>query len=85
MRNAANKSYLKLGMLALGTTGLAAAAVLGILGAGSMPHQAAALPVYAQQTNLPCSQCHVNPNGGKDLTDFGKKFQANGDKLPNQQ
>jgi hypothetical protein len=73
-----------LGMLAVGTTGLAVAAILGIVASGSVPRPAAALPIYAQQTNLPCSQCHVNPAGGKDLTltDFGKEFQANGDKLP---
>ena len=82
MRNSKHESPFKLSMLTIGTMGLAAAALLGSIGTGSVPRQAAALPVYAQQTNLPCSQCHVNPAGGKDLTDFGKKFQANGDKLP---
>ena len=84
MQKSKNQSHLTLGMLAVGTTGLAVAAILGIVASGSVPRPAAALPIYAQQTNLPCSQCHVNPQGGKDLTDFGKKFQANGDKLPGQ-
>ena len=84
MRNSGNEGHSKPSVLAVGTIGLAAAALLGIMAAGSIPRQAKALPAYAQQTNLPCSQCHVNPAGGKDLTDFGKKFQANGNKLPPQ-
>ena len=84
MRNSGNEGHSKLSVLAVGTMGLAAAALLGIVAAGSVHRPAAALPAYAQQTNLPCSQCHVNPAGGKDLTDFGKKFQANGNKLPPQ-
>ena len=84
MRNSENEGHSKLSVLAVGTIGLAAAALLGIMAAGSVHRPAVALPVYAQQTNLPCSQCHVNAAGGKDLTDFGKKFQANGDKLPGQ-
>ena len=82
MRSSDNESRLRLRTLAVATVGLAAAAALGIIAIGSVTQRAAALPVYAQQTNLPCSQCHVNPAGGKDLTDFGKKFQANGHKLP---
>ena len=84
MRDSGNEGHPKLSLLAVGTMGLASAVLLGIVAAGSMPRQAKALPAYAQQTKLPCSQCHVNPAGGKDLTDFGKKFQANGDKLPPQ-
>jgi len=82
MRNSENKGHSKLSILAIGTMGLAAAALLGIMAAGSVPRQAAALPVYSQQTNLPCAQCHVNPAGGTELTELGKKFQANGHKLP---
>ena len=82
MRSSDNESRLRLRTLAVATVGLAAAAALGIIAIGSVTPPAAALPVYAQQTNLPCSQCHVNPAGGTDLTDFGKKFQANGHKLP---
>jgi len=85
MRNSENGRHFGLSMLAVGTMGLVAAALLGIIASGSMPRQAAALPAYSEQTKLPCVQCHVKPAGGKDLTDFGKKFQANGNKLPGQQ
>jgi len=46
------------------------------------PREAAATPAYAQQTSLPCGQCHENPAGGGKLKPFGEKFQANGHKLP---
>ena len=82
MRNLENKGHAKLSVLAVGTMGLATAALLGIMAAGSVHRPAEALPAYAEQTKLPCAQCHVNPAGGTDLTDFGKKFQANGHKLP---
>jgi hypothetical protein len=84
MRNAKNEDNSKLSVLAVGTMGLAGAALLGIITAGSVHRSAEALPAYSEQTKLPCGQCHTNPAGGKDLTDFGKKFQANGHKLPNQ-
>jgi hypothetical protein len=29
----------------------------------------------------PCSRCHTSPTGGKDLTDFGKEFKANGNQM----
>ena len=47
-----------------------------------LPRKAAATPVFAQQTGLPCGQCHENPAGGGKLKEFGQKFQANGNKLP---
>jgi cytochrome c553 len=47
-----------------------------------LPRNAAATPVFAQQTGLPCGQCHENPAGGGKLKEFGQKFQANGNKLP---
>jgi hypothetical protein len=47
-----------------------------------LPQNAAATPVFAQQTGLPCGQCHENPAGGGKLKEFGQKFQANGNKLP---
>jgi hypothetical protein len=84
MRDSGNEGHSKLSVLAVGTMGVASAVLLGIVAAGSVHRPAVALPAYAQQTKLPCSQCHINPAGGKDLTDFGKKFQANGDKLPPQ-
>ena len=82
MRNSRNEPPLKLRIVAIGTIGVAAGTVLGIMAAGGIPRQAAALPVYSEQTKLACQQCHVNPAGGTELTELGKKFQANGHKLP---
>jgi len=48
------------------------------------PSPARATPVFAGQTGLPCTRCHTAPTGGKALTDFGKEFQANGNKLKKQ-
>jgi hypothetical protein len=47
-----------------------------------LPRNSAATPVFAQQTGLPCGQCHESPAGGGKLKEFGQKFQANGNKLP---
>ncbi len=41
-----------------------------------------ALPIYAQETRLPCGRCHVNPRGSGPRTAFGRAFAANGDRLP---
>jgi hypothetical protein len=43
---------------------------------------AVATPKFGAATGQPCAACHVRPDGGTELTDFGKKFQANGNKLP---
>ena len=43
---------------------------------------ATATPKFGAATGQPCAACHVRPDGGTELTDFGKKFQANGNKLP---
>ena len=43
---------------------------------------AIATPKFGAATGQPCAACHVRPDGGTELTDFGKKFQANGNKLP---
>jgi hypothetical protein len=43
---------------------------------------AAATPQFGAATGQPCAACHVRPDGGPELTDYGKKFQANGDKPP---
>ena len=40
---------------------------------------------YAKETGKKCTQCHTKiPKKGEDpnLTDFGKEFHKNGDKLP---
>jgi hypothetical protein len=63
---------------------------IGIVGtaivAGSLitARPAKSTPVFAGQTGLPCARCHTAPAGGKDLTDFGKDFKANGNKLKKQ-
>ena len=46
-----------------------------------IPSSARATPVFAGQTGQPCSRCHTSPTGGKDLTDFGKEFKANGNQI----
>ena len=44
---------------------------------------AQATPAFTAQTKLPCTQCHSKPGGGaNDLTDLGKKFHDNGNKMP---
>jgi hypothetical protein len=43
---------------------------------------AAATTKFAQETGQPCAACHVRPDGGTELTPFGKAFEANGYKLP---
>jgi hypothetical protein len=67
--------------LAAGAAGLAVAALIAATTLAVAPQRAEALPAYAQQTGLPCGQCHVNPAGSGPLKAFGKKFQANGHKL----
>lgn len=52
--------------------------LMAVLGSRS----ALALPAYAQQTGLPCGQCHVNPRGGGPRTAFGRAFARNGHRLP---
>jgi len=62
----------------------AVAAALLIAGAACLLtfRPAAATTTYAAATGQPCAACHVQPDGGPDLTAFGKAFQANGNKLP---
>lgn len=43
---------------------------------------ATATPQFGAATGQPCAACHLRPDGGADLTAYGKKFQANGNKLP---
>jgi hypothetical protein len=63
---------------------LAGGAAVLIGGSLTIPNPAQATPVFAGQTGLPCTRCHTAPAGGKALTDFGKEFQANGNKLKKQ-
>jgi hypothetical protein len=66
---------------------LACGAAAAILIAGTMSlfisRPAAATSQFAQQTGVPCAQCHQRPDGadGK-LTPFGESFKANGNVLP---
>lgn len=69
--------------VALCLVGIGGATVL-IAGSLTIPSPARATPVFAGQTGLPCTRCHTAPAGGKALTDFGKDFQANGNKLKKQ-
>ena len=67
------------------TTILASGAAAAILAFGILtvaPQKAQALPQYAAQTRLGCGSCHVSAAGGGALKALGKKFQANGHKLP---
>jgi hypothetical protein len=69
--------------VALRLAGIGGATAL-IGGSLTIPSPARATPVFAGQTGLPCTRCHTAPTGGKALTDFGKEFQANGNKLKKQ-
>ncbi|MGO9007023.1 MAG: hypothetical protein ACLQIQ_14060 [Beijerinckiaceae bacterium] len=44
--------------------------------------QAQAMAACGKQTGLPCGDCHTNSAGGGKLNDFGERFKANGNKLP---
>ena len=56
----------------LGIAALCAAVSLMVL-----PGTAQALPSYAQQTGMPCSQCHTVAFGPQ-LTAYGRQFKLNG-------
>jgi hypothetical protein len=43
---------------------------------------ASATPGFAQDTGKSCGSCHVSAKGGGDLTPYGEKFKANGNKIP---
>jgi hypothetical protein len=66
----------------LGIAGASTVAMATWMAATMLIVLAAATPVFAQQTGLPCGQCHENPAGGGKLKEFGQKFHANGNKLP---
>ena len=64
------------------TAVLATAAVAVAMIVLSAPHAARATPQFGTQTGLPCTQCHADLNTPMNLTDFGKAFLANGNKVP---
>jgi hypothetical protein len=65
-----------------GAAGLAIAIVVAGAAVILSPRPAQATMAYTAQTGLPCGKCHVNSAGGGALTDYGKAFAANGDKVP---
>jgi hypothetical protein len=71
---------------ALGRAGLCFAIGTAIALGGAMAlissNQANATPKFTADTKLPCTQCHTSPPGAQNLTDLGKKFMDNGNKLP---
>jgi hypothetical protein len=71
----------KSAILALATATAAAIFAAGMMLLSAAP-TAQATPQFAQQTGLPCTRCHVKPTGGMPLKPFGKRFMANGNKLP---
>lgn len=72
------------------TAGIVASAALAsgvvLTLATTAPVQTAhALPIYAQETGLPCGRRHLSPYGGGPRTAFGRAFAANGHLLPSGQ
>ena len=65
-------------LTALLTTAALAIAIIVL----SAPHAARATPQFATQTGQPCTQCHTDLNTPMNLTDYGKAFLANGNKVP---
>ena len=61
---------------------VATAALAGAIMILSGPHPAHATQQFATQTGQPCSQCHADLNTPMNLTDYGKAFLANGNKVP---
>jgi hypothetical protein len=68
-------------VVALCLAGAGGAAILMVSALAVLSRPAQATPVFAGQTGMPCSRCHTSQTGGKELTDFGKDFKANGNKL----
>ena len=78
-----NTSRNSFGMVAFG---IAMGVAVGILAAHTViaPRSAKATPAFTAETKLPCTQCHtaIQGAGVQNLTEFGKQFHANGNKLP---
>jgi len=54
-----------------------ALALLALLAMGLAITPAHAVPSFAQQTGMPCQQCHTTAYGPA-LTDYGRQFKLNG-------
>jgi len=65
----------------VGAVGIATIIVIAAMTLTVAPRQAEATPQFAQQTKLPCGQCHVNPGGSGKLKPFGQKFKDKGNRL----
>ena len=68
--------------LALQCIGAFAASVIVGTSLFLISRPASATPKFAAATGQSCAACHVKPEGGAELTPYGKAFQANGNKLP---
>ena len=79
-------SYIRRTSQALGSAGLylviGTAIVLGGAIALTGSNQANASPKFTADTKLPCTQCHTSPPNAQNLTEAGKQFKDNGNKLP---
>src|SRR5215831_16545544 len=53
------------------------ALALLILAVAALPRVASAIPSFARQTGMPCSQCHTL-SFGPALTAYGRQFKLNG-------
>ena len=83
MRNSENSATVRSTVLAVAVGAMIALGgiMLTVAMLAVSPRQAAATPQFAQQTKLPCGQCHANPAGGGKLKGFGQKFKDKGNKL----
>jgi len=75
------RSSVTMTAILLATTGSMVAAFVALAFVTVTSRPAEANPQFAQQTKLPCGQCHANPGGGGKLKPFGQKFKEKGNKL----
>lgn len=66
-------------MVSAGASIATIAAVVAAMVLIAPRREAEARSAYSSQTGLRCEQCHTRSG---NLTDFGKRFRANGNKLP---
>ncbi len=72
--------------LSLKRTFVVGGSIVALVSAGAVPllvsRPTPATTKFAAETGQPCAACHVRPDGGPELTPYGKKFKANGNKVP---
>jgi len=66
-------------MVFAGASIVTIAAVVAAMVLIVLRREAVAWSAYSSQTGLRCEQCHTRSG---NLTEFGKRFKANGNKLP---